>query len=66
MLGFSTDLLLVQRTGIVNILAGHPYIVGAQYYVSTDGTGEPVTDPTSGKKLFVPISQTQLAINLGA
>ena len=66
MLGFSTDLLLVQSTGIVNILNGHPYIVGAQYYVSTDGTGEPVTDPTSGKKLFVPISQTQLAINLGA
>lgn len=66
MLGFSTDLLLVQSTGIVNILNGHPYIVGAQYYASVDGTGEPVTDPASGKKLFVPISQTQLAINLGA
>jgi hypothetical protein len=65
MLGFSTDLLLVQNTGIVNILEGHPYIIGTQYYVSMDGTGEPVTDPTSGKKLFVPISSTQLAINLG-
>lgn len=66
MLGFSTDLLLVQSTGIVNILEGHNYIVGAQYYLATDGSGEPVTDPTSGKKLFIPISQTQLAINLGA
>lgn len=66
MLGFSTDLLLVQSTGIVNILEGHPYIIGAQYYAATDGTGEPVTDPTSGQKLFIPISRTQLAINLGA
>ena len=66
MLGFSTDLLLVQSTGIVNILEGHPYIVGAQYYASADGSGEPVTDATSGQKLFIPISQTQLAINIGA
>lgn len=66
MLGFSTDLLLVQSTGIVNILEGHNYIVGAQYYLATDGSGEPTTDSTSGKKLFIPISQTQLAINIGA
>ena len=66
MLGFSTDLLLVQSTGIVNILEGHNYIVGAQYYNATDGSGEPTTDATSGQKLFVPISSTQLAINLGA
>lgn len=65
MLGFSTDLLLVQSTGIVNILEGHDYIVGAQYYAAADGTGEPVTDPTSGQKLFIPISTTQLAINIG-
>lgn len=64
MLGFSTDLLLVQNTGIVNILEGHSYIVGVQYYASLSG-GEPVTDPTSGQKLFIPISETQLAINLG-
>lgn len=66
MLGFSTDLLLVQSTGIVNILEGHDYIVGAQYYAATDGSGEPVTDTTSGQKLFIPISSTQLAVNLGA
>lgn len=66
MIGFSTDLLLVQSTGIVNLLEGHNYIVGAQYYLATDGSGEPVTSPASGKKLFIPISQTQLAINLGA
>ena len=66
MLGFSTDLLLVQSTGIVNILEGHDYIVGAQYYAAADGSGEPVTDNTSGQKLFIPISRTQLAINIGA
>lgn len=66
MLGFSTDLLLVQSTGIINIMEGHPYIVGAQYYAAADGSGEPVTDATSGQKLFIPISSTQLAINLGA
>lgn len=65
MLGFSTDLLLIQNTGIVNILEGHPYIVGQTYYAATDGSGEPVTDTTSGQKLFTPISTTQLAINLG-
>lgn len=66
MLGFSADLLLVQSTGIANILEGHPYIVGAQYFAAADGSGEPVTDATSGQKLFIPISQTQLAINIGA
>ena len=66
MLGFSTDLLLVQSTGIVNLLEGHDYVVGAQYYNAVDGSGEPTTDPTSGQKLFIPISTTQLAINIGA
>lgn len=66
MLGFSTDLLLVQSTGIVNMPEGHDYIVGADYWAASDGSGEPVTDPTSGQHLFVPISNTQLAINLGA
>lgn len=66
MLGFSTDLLLVQSTGFVNILEGHNYIVGAQYYNSTDGSGEPTTNPASGQKLFKPISGTQLALNIGA
>lgn len=66
MLGFQNDLLLVQNTGIVNIPEGHNYIVGASYYAASDGSGEPVTDSASGQSLFVPISNTQLAINLGA
>lgn len=66
MLGFTSDLLLVQSTGFVNILAGHDYIIGAQYYTSVNGDGEPVTDASSGQKLFIPISNTQLAINIGA
>lgn len=66
MLGFTTDLLLIQNTGIVNIPEGHEYVIGLQYYAAADGSGEPVTDATSGQKLFIPISKTQLAINLGA
>ena len=66
MLGFATDLLLVQTSGFVEIPEGHDYSLNAQYYASADGTGEPVTDSTSGQKLFIPISKTQLAINLGA
>ena len=66
MLGFSTDLLLIQNTGIVNIPEGHEYVIGAQYYASMNGDGEPVTDASSGQKLFIPISNTQLAINIGA
>ena len=65
MLGFQTDMLLVQSTGIANILNGHDYIIGAQYYTSPNGNGEPVTDATTGQKLFIPISKTQLSINLG-
>lgn len=64
MLGFSTDLLLVQSTGIVNILEGHSYIVGQDYWASTDGSGEPVTNSESGQHLFKPISNTQLAVNI--
>lgn len=53
----------VQNTGFINIPEGHSYIVDAQYYVGENG--EPVTDATvTGQKLFVPISKTQLAINM--
>ena len=66
MLGFTTDMLLIQCTGFVNIPEGHPYnIIGAQYYAAADGSGEPVTDSASGQKLFIPISRTQLRVNLG-
>lgn len=58
------QMLLIQNTGFVNIPNGHQYVVGAQYYSGENGM--PTTDPTSGFKLFKPISQTQLAINLGA
>lgn len=64
MLGFSTDLLLVQNTGIVNIPEGHNYIVGVDYWAAEDGSGEPVTNNASGQHLFIPISSTQLAVNI--
>ena len=56
------DLMLCQNAGVVNIPEGHDYVIGQQYYVGENG--EPVTDNTSGYKLFIPINGTQLAINL--
>ena len=66
MLGLHVDnIMRVQNTGFVNIPAGHSYIVGAQYYVGENG--EPVTDATiTGQKLFIPVSGTVLAMNMGA
>lgn len=62
MLGTVSDLMLVQNTGFVNMPNGHEFILGAQYY--DDGNGIPTTDPTSGRKLFVPVSTTKLAVNM--
>lgn len=64
MLGDYAGQMMVQNTGFVNIPGGHSYIVGVQYWASADGTGEPVTDNTSGHKLFIPVSNTQLAMNM--
>ena len=57
----SEDVILGQNSGVIN-LPNHQYIVGQQYYTGDDG--EPVTDNTSGQKLFIPISETQLLVNL--
>lgn len=57
-----TDLAVIQNTGFIYIPSGHDYIIGEKYYLGTDG--EPVTDPTSGIELFVPISRTQLQVTL--
>ena len=64
MLGKHTDnLMRVQNTGFVNIPEGHSYIVGAQYYLGENGA--PVTDSSvTGQKLFIPVSNTKLAINM--
>jgi hypothetical protein len=64
MLGKHTDnLMRVQNAGFVNIPEGHRYIVDAQYYLGENG--EPVTDASiTGQKLFIPISETKLAINM--
>lgn len=64
MLGKHQDnLMRVQNTGFVNIPEGHQYVIDAQYYVGENG--EPVTDESiTGQKLFVPISNTKLAINM--
>lgn len=62
MLGLHTDnIMRIQNTGFVNIPEGHQYLVGATYYVGENG--EPVTDSSiTGQKLFIPLSDTKLAI----
>ena len=63
MIGILADTVLIQPTGVVNLLAGHDYVIGAQYYLGVDGI--PTTDNTiTGQKLFIPVSRTQLLINL--
>ena len=62
MIGKLGDLVLIQNCGVINIPAGHDYVIGQQYYTGADG--EPVADSTSGQKLFIPISKTQLTINM--
>lgn len=56
-----TDLALIQRSGFVNIPAGHDYIINQQYYLGENG--EPVTTE-SAVKLFIPVSRTQLMVTL--
>lgn len=62
LIGTLADMLLAQRNGVINLPNGHDYVISQQYYTSTDGSGEPTTDPESGQKLFIPISRTQLLI----
>lgn len=57
------NLMRVQNAGFVNIPEGHRYIIDVQYYLGENG--EPVTDSSvTGQKLFIPISNTKLAINM--
>ena len=62
MLGeYMDNVMRIQNTGFVNIPEGHQYIVGSTYYAGTNG--EPVTDASiTGQKLFIPTSNTKLAI----
>lgn len=64
MIGKHADnLMRVQNTGFVNIPEGHQYIIDAVYYVGENGV--PTTDDSiTGQKLFVPVSNTKLAIEM--
>lgn len=62
MVGRDEKVVYAQTSGVINILCGHSYILLAQYYRGENG--EPTTDSTSGEKLFIPISKTQLLINM--
>lgn len=59
-----TNLAYCQSTGIVNLPGGHDYIVGADYYATADGTGEPTTASDSGRHLFYVLSRTQLLVDI--
>lgn len=63
-IGTYGDLLLCQGNGLINVLAGTDYIVGASYYLANEN-GQVTTDPTqTGQKLFTVLSPTKLLINL--
>lgn len=62
MTGKLAGMVLCQNTGVINMPAGHDYVLCAQYF--TGENGAPTTDATSGQKLFIPISRTQLLINM--
>ena len=59
---YGEDKVLIQNCGVISLPSGHSYIIGAQYYSSDDGTGEPTTNSASGHKLFIPLSKTQLLV----
>lgn len=61
-LGKYADLILCQNCGVINMLNGHNYIVGAQYYQGANG--EPTTNNASGMKLFIPVSEYKLLVNM--
>lgn len=64
MLGvYSDNIMRVQNSGFINIPEGHQYIVNATYYLGENG--EPTTDSSiTGQKLFIPVSNTKLAVVL--
>lgn len=58
-----SGLAFCQSTGVVTIPSGTDYIIGAQYYLATDG-GVTTSSTQTGQKLFKPVSKYQLLINL--
>ena len=64
MIGKLGGKILAQSCGVINITCGHDYVIGQQYYGGA--LGEPTTDDASGTavKLFIPISKTQLLVNI--
>lgn len=60
LIGTYGNMYLCQNTGVINMINGHNYIISQQYYAATNGTVS-----TSGtQKLFIPVSQTKLLINM--
>lgn len=57
-------LVQCQSTGVFDFGQRHQYIVGQQYYLASQ-EGQVTTDPTqTGQKLFVPVTDTSILINM--
>lgn len=61
---YTNNKMLIQSTGYLVFPQGHDYIVSEQYYLGEDG--EPITDNSvTGQKLFIPLDEYTLMVNLG-
>lgn len=66
MLGnYTNGKMLIQSTGFLYLAGGHSYISSQQYFVGENG--EPTTDESvTGQKLFIPLDDHYLMVNLEA
>lgn len=66
MIGMDGDKVICQNSGVATVPGGHGYIVGQQYWLTDEGLPDPETPLSSyAYALFVPISETQILINMG-
>ena len=65
MLGMDGDKVICQGSGIATVPGGHEYTVGAQYWHQDAGPSSEGPVGHSPFSLFVPISETQILINMG-
>lgn len=64
LIGTYGNMYLCQSTGVINMVNGHKYIIGQQYYLSNTAAQVTTNPNETGQKLFIPVSQTKLLINM--
>lgn len=55
--------VISKNTGVIEVMGGHGYIVGTQYYLAANG-GVTTNSTQTGQRLFKPLSKSVLAINM--